>query len=310
MEIFVSLDLNKAQIQRLREIAGMDQVHVTGLCQDGEPPALEFLRCEIAFGNPPPEWLATAPSLRWVQLESTGFGEYASIDWSAAGNRPIFTNLAGFFAEAVAETCLAGILALYRGLDECVSLKEQKEWKGDALRLRIRTILGAKVVLFGFGSINRRLAELLRPFDCEIAKFDSQWKPKELDIVLANADIVICAAPDTLGTRQAFCAARLARIPRCAVFANFGRGSVVDEAALAQFLAVGKIGGAVIDVTNDEPLPPEHPFWECPNLILTQHSGGGTADELDRKLDLFAANLERFRAGEPLTGIVDFTRGY
>ena len=75
-------------------------------------------------------------------------------------------------------------------------------------------------------------------------------------------------------------------------------------------LLPGAWGGAVIDVTLDEPLPDDHPFWICPNTIITQHSGGGTMDEIDRKIDVFAANLTRYRNGEPLVGTVDFSRGY
>ena len=102
----------------------------------------------------------------------------------------------------------------------------------------------------------------------------------------------------------------LDRLPAAAIFCNFGRGSILDEDALADALDAGRLSGAVIDVTRQEPLPPDHRFWTTPKLILTQHSGGGTADELDRKIDLFLANLARFRAGAPLEGVVDFSRGY
>jgi phosphoglycerate dehydrogenase-like enzyme len=91
---------------------------------------------------------------------------------------------------------------------------------------------------------------------------------------------------------------------------NFGRGSLVDESALADALDSGAIGGAVIDVTQDEPLSPDHRFWRCRNMLLTQHTGGGSSDEVDRKIDLFIANLERFRAGEAPLSLVDFKRGY
>ena len=310
MEIFVLLDLIPAQIRHLQDIADSDTVHFAGLLRDGQPLHPAFRRCEIAFGNPPPEWLAAAPELRWVQLESTGFGEYASLEWIAAGRRPVFTNLAGFFAEAVAETCLAGILALYRGMDTCASLKETKTWLGEALRPRLRTLAGRNVILFGFGAINRRMAELLQPFDCEIATFHSDWKAAILDDALANADIVVCAAPDAPGTRRVFDRARLSRMPGSALFVNVGRGSIVDEGALAGHLGEGRISGAVIDVTDEEPLAHDHPFWDCPNLILTQHTAGGTEDEIDRKLQVFVANLERFRSGRPLAGIVDFKKGY
>ena len=310
MEIFVALDLTPAQIRLLNEIAAPDTVHACGLIRDDHQLHPAFRSCEVVFGNPPPDWFSSAPQLRWVQLESTGFGEYAPLDRTDAGHRPVFTNLAGFFAEPVAETCLAGILALFRGTDECAKLKKSRTWLGEALRPRLRTLKGSKVVLFGFGAINRRMAELLQPFDCEITAFRSDWRAEMLDDALANAEIVVCSTPDTPGTRRVFDRERLGRMPESALFVNVGRGSVVDEGALADHLGEGRISGAVIDVTDEEPLAPDHPFWDCPNLILTQHTGGGMENEIDRKLKVFAANLERFRSGRPLAGIVDFGRGY
>ena len=107
-----------------------------------------------------------------------------------------------------------------------------------------------------------------------------------------------------------FDAARLSRFKPTALFVNVGRGSVVAEDALAERLHAGRLAGAVIDVTVREPLPQDHPFWTCPNLILTQHSGGGTEDEIDRVIDVFAGNLARYREGKPLAGVVDFEKGY
>ena len=95
-----------------------------------------------------------------------------------------------------------------------------------------------------------------------------------------------------------------------AVFANFGRGTIVEEAALLSALRGGRLGGAVLDVTQEEPLPSHHPFWNCPNTILTQHSGGGSHDEIDGKIDVFLENFNRYRRGETLAGIVDMTKGY
>ena len=309
MDIFASIDLTPALVRRLKDFADPDTVHFASSSQDGQSVHPAFSQCEIAFGNPPPEWFAAAPNLRWVQLESTGIDQYASLE-TTGKRQPVFTNLAGFFAKAAAETCLAGILALYRGMDACTNSKETKTWLGNALRSRLRTLTGKRVTMFGFGAINRRLAELLHPFDCEITAFRSDWKVENLDDALNNADIVVCAAPDTPGIRRVFDRTRLARMRDSALFVNVGRGSAVDEGALARLLAQGRIGGAVIDVTDDEPLASDHPLWDCPNLILTQHTAGGTDDELDRKLQAFADNLERYRSGEPLAGIVDFERGY
>lgn len=220
------------------------------------------------------------------------------------------TNLAGFFADPVAESALAGILALCRGIDRLVRLQDRAEWQGDAIRPTLRRLSGARVVLFGFGAINRRLADLLTPFGCIITALARGWTDDSVATALSQADIVVSTVPATPQTSDFFTAARFAQMPPGAVFCNFGRGSAVDEAALDSALRSGHLGGAVIDVTREEPLAPSHPFWSCPNLMLTQHSGGGTSDEIDRKIDHFLANLALYRTGRPLVGRVDFARGY
>lgn len=310
MEIFISISMTEEQVTRLRDVAGSDLLHFFGEVAADAPVEPPFTRCEVAFGNLPASWLTGTAALRWMQLESVGFGEYAELNWNELGKRVTLTNLAGFFAEPVAESALAGILALYRGLDRLIDLQRNRVWQGDALRPEMRILKGATVVLFGYGSINRRLEELLGPFGCVILPFGSAWQTDALDKALSTADIVVSTVPETPTTRGIFSRERLAILSEDALFLNFGRGSVVDEEALADALTAHRLGGAVIDVTHSEPLPRDHVFWACPNTIVTQHSGGGTMDEIDRKIDVFAANLARFRKGERLSGTVDFSKGY
>jgi len=294
--------LSNDQQLRLRQEAGDWDVRF-------QDPA-EASDCPVVFGNPEPAVVAANRALRWLQLESVGFGEYASLDLSRPHGMVQITNLAGFFADPVAETALAGLLALGRGIDRLAVLQQRTEWVGDPFREDLKLLKGASVLLFGYGAINRRLGELLSPFGCKIKRFASDWTIETLDTALAKADIVVATAPDTPRTRGLFDQARLARLKPGAFFCNFGRGSLVDETALAEQLQSGQLGGAVIDVTEDEPLPSNHLFWQCPNTIVTQHSAGGTSDELDRKIDVFLDNLVRYRAGDPLSGLVDFAKGY
>ncbi len=294
--------LSSEQQSRLQQGAGDWDVRF-------QDPA-EACNCAVVFGNPEPDVVAANPALRWMQLESVGFGEYAELDLSRAEGAVQITNLAGFFADPVAETALAGILALGRGIDRLAVLQQQAEWVGDPLREDLRLLKGASVLLFGYGAINQRVAELLGPFGCRIDHLASGWTEEVLDAALVDVDILIATAPETPKTRGLFDQRRLTRMKPGAVFCNFGRGSLLDEAALAEALEAGQLGGAVIDVTQDEPLPADHAFWRCPNTIVTQHSGGGTVDELDRKIDVFLDNLTRYRAGEPLGGLVDFAKGY
>jgi glyoxylate/hydroxypyruvate reductase A len=302
MEIAVCATFSQEQLARLKRGAG--DLPVKLFAEDAA------CDCEIVFGNPEASIVSANQKLRWIQLESVGFGEYLGLDWTRPEGRVAVTNLAGFFADPVAETALAGILALYRGIDVLLRFQSERRWVGDPLRTRLRSLKGATAVLVGHGAINQRLAELLAPFGCSITPITRSSPASVLDEALAHADLVVCTVPDTAGTRGMFDAARLARIPAAAVFCNFGRGSILDEDALADALDAGRLSGAVIDVTRQEPLSAGHRLWTTPNLILTQHSGGGTADELDRKIDLFLANLARFRAGTPLEGVVDFSRGY
>jgi phosphoglycerate dehydrogenase-like enzyme len=294
------VELSPAQTSRLRAGLGAAELVESN----------DVVGCDVAFGNPEVDALIGAKSLRWVQLESVGFGEYLNLDWDKLSQRLTLTNLAGFFADPVAETALAGLLAMARGIDDLLHLQATTTWEGDPVRARLRSLSGNHVVMVGFGAINQRLAALLAPFNCQITPVRKATPLDELDRALATADIVVCSAPDTLATRGMFDASRLALLPGHAVFANFGRGSIVNEAALADALNSGQIGGALLDVTVEEPLPTSHPFWHCPNTILTQHSGGGTADELDRKIDVFLSNFARFINGETLVGIVDMKRGY
>ena len=310
MKIFACLPLTAAQLGRLITGAGAAEILYHPDVELDSAARAAFEASEITFGNPLATWIGPAARTRWVQLESVGFGEYAGLDWSALGGIPVMTNLAGFFSEPVAESILAGLLSHCRGLGRLRSLQDQRQWQGGAIRATLTTLTGARVVLLGRGDINRRVVELLEPFHCQMVEFGRGFDPAMLDVALAKADIVICCVPHTPQTSGLFHRRRIGMIKPGALFVNFGRGSLVDEEALAEALEAGDLGGAVIDVTKEEPLPGDHRFWSAPNMLLTQHSGGGTADENDRKINVFLANLGRYRLDEPLLHQIDFSRGY
>ena len=305
MKIYVSFDHDPADRPRI-DATGEDIVYGPA---SGEVPAA-LGEAEVVFGNIAPEWLAHASALRWMQLESVGFGQYPAVLAGEVGGRVTLTNLAGFFDDPVAESALAGILALLRGIDRSVLLKEAEAWEGDDMRPGFGLLSGARVVIFGHGAIGRRLGTLLGAFGCTLDTFGSDWTAEALDAALAKADVVVAIAPHTPLTAGAFDAARIARMKLGAIFANLGRGSLLDEDAMAAALSDGRLGGAVLDVTAEEPLPKGHVFWRTPRLILTQHSAGGFREERTKKVDVFLANLERYRRGEPLVGVADIARGY
>lgn len=308
MKIFVCIALTVQQLERLQSsLTGAELYYHPTTDADAHR---AIAGCETAFGNPPADWIAEAKRLRWIQLESVGFGEYIGLDWPKLGKRLGISNLAGFFSEPVAESILAGILCHYRGSAELALHQSRKHWVGDALRPKLRRLHGAEVVLLGMGNINQRVNELLEPFGCKVTGFGRNWTSTTLDASLETADITICTVPQTNETQGLFDHSRIGRLKRGSLFVNAGRGSLVDENALADALESGALGGAVLDVTQEEPLPADHRLWTCPNILLTQHTAGGTGDEVDRKIDVFLENLVRLRRGEQPASVIDFRRGY
>jgi glyoxylate/hydroxypyruvate reductase len=276
----------------------------------------KFLQSEIAFGNVPSAWLKETSQLQWMQLESTGFGEYLWLNNSPLREKIIITNLKGMFGIPVAESAVAGILALYRGIDQLSLLKLANEWMDSSLRPYLSTLHRRKVLIAGGGAIGLHIKQILTGFQCQVTVMGKSsggadiYSAKEFDALLPETDIVVSALPETEETINFFSKERLTLLKTGAVFVNVGRGSVVDENALAEALQTGKLGGSVLDVTVKEPLPVDHPFWNCPNTILTQHTGGGSDDELLQKVYVFLDNLERYQKGKTLKNIINLEKGY
>jgi len=311
MRIFANLEFDQEQRERLTAGTVGDEVYF------GDPERFTaqdkhaFVLSEVAFGWCPPELLALAGQLRWFQLDSVGYEQYSSLDWEVLARTLIVTNLRGFFSVPVAETAIAGVLALYRGIDRLIDLKPNQTWRPLEMRSQLRTLEGTAALLVGYGAIGRALAQRLHAFQCAFRTFGRNAHSAdfstlaELDENLPDADIVFLSLPHTPETIGMFDRRRLGLLRQGAVLVNVGRGSVLDELALADALKAGRIMGAVIDVTQAEPLPRGHVFWTIPNLLLTQHTGGGFAAELDRKIDLFLDNLHRYRESVALENVVN-----
>ena len=268
-----------------------------------------FADCEIAFGNIPAGWITKSTRLKWLQLESVGYEPYHAI-LPEFRQRGVITNLHGFFGQPVAESALAGILSLKRGIDKLTMLKAQKRWSGNALRPTLTLLSGADALIAGGGSIGQSIRKLLSVFDVQTVVYDISpdvgdiHTPEDFDKALPDADIVISCLPETESTKFFFNKRRFSLMRPSAIFVNVGRGGVVDEAVLIRWLNEKRIAGAVLDVTLAEPLPPEHALWDCPDTIVTQHTGGGSEKELTGKVGIFLDNLERYICGKPLTKIV------
>lgn len=274
-----------------------------------------FSQAEVAFGYCAPGWVEESTALRWLQLQGVGFDPYLSLDWETLEQRLQLTNLRGG-SQSVAETCVAGILAFTRGIKTAVELRPKHNWCKLELRQAIRSLDGARVLILGSGTIGIAIRQLLIPFGCEVQLYGRRAEASEitglteLEAALPRADIVCSVLPETEETKNLLNADRIGLLgPEC-LFVNAGRGSVVEESVLVEALQEKSIGGSVLDVTRAEPLPDNHPLWECDNVNLTQHSAGGSNDEIDRGIRFFLENLERYRSGQLLLNPVNWGRGY
>lgn len=268
---------------------------------------------DIAFGQPAVEDCLRHRGLRWIELSTAGYTRYDTEEFKEAlrARGTVMTNASGVFADSCAQHVLAMMLGLARQLPQ--SLRDQytdHSWHYTERRYDSRLLTGQTVLLLGFGAIGRRLAELLAPFQTKVLALRRQIRseravrviPAEaISSALAEADHVVNILPENEATRGFVNARRLSCCKRGARFYNVGRGPTVDQNALLEALQSGRLGAAYLDVTDPEPLPPEHPLWTAPNCFITPHTAGGRHDQDDALVEHFLANLAAFQRGTPMT---------
>jgi len=270
-------------------------------------------RADVVFGFDVPFDLAdTAPRLRWVQGIGSGYEHI----WGAGLDRDgiVVTNAVGVSAAPMAEFVLGRILQLWKRFPEIEDVARRHEWRPTFGRMLAGSTLG----IIGLGAIGRALAERADALGMRVVASRRSWQPgmtaphvdtlygpDDLPALLVESDAVVLCAPSTPETRRMIDADALAAMQSGAVFVNVGRGTMVDEAALIDALERGHLGAAVLDVTSEEPLPPDHPLWDAPNVFISAHCSATSAGYVERVLAVFLDNLARYVAGEPLRNVVD-----
>jgi phosphoglycerate dehydrogenase-like enzyme len=269
--------------------------------------------CELWLGQPDllAELLRAGFTPRWLQ------STWAGITPLLAAELPrdyCLTRAVGIFGQLMAEYLLTYMLAHERQLLERQASQQARHWDGRAAQ----GLAGRRVVLVGVGEIGSEVAQLFSAFKLQLfgvasrpreqAPFQSVQGLAQLQQLAAQADYLINLLPDTPTTHNLFDAQLFAQLPAHALFINAGRGAAVVDTDLVSALRSGALGAAVIDVCRQEPLPTSHAFWTAPRLMLTGHSAAATLPA--PMVELFVHNLRALRAGTPLRGQVDFTRGY
>ena len=287
------------------------------LIEQARLPNLEIVteptKCEIILGEPRllREVLSNIPNLKWMQ--SMYAGVESLID-PALRQDYTLTNARGVFGRLMSEYVFGYLLAHEKKIFE--RYKSQQNTKYD--RFESGTLRGKTLGLLGVGSIGAHLAGMAKNFGMTVHGFtrvsetsknvDKYYHGDNILEFTNGLNYLVCILPRTEGTNKIVDANLLNALPSHAIFINVGRGNAVDESALVEALTKGRIAGAVLDVTETEPLPEDHPFWTTPNLLLTFHTSAISYPEDITKL--FIENYLLYIEGKPLKYRVDFERGY
>jgi phosphoglycerate dehydrogenase-like enzyme len=235
-----------------------------------------------------------------------------------------FTNAAGAYGTAISEHLITMALMLQRHMAGYIENAKKREWKYLG---KVRSVHGSTVTIAGLGDIGSCLAEKMHAMgaDIKVITRKERWgfpsyiseaclssNTAQTDRILSMADIIALCMPHTPETINFISAERIKKLKPGVIILNAGRGSAIDEEALADGLESGHIGGAGLDVTAVEPLPASSRLWGCPNIIITPHVSGGSSLDYTFELifDKFIKYLGDYINGRPFAAAVDKTAGY
>lgn len=255
------------------------------------------------------EWLRSVPHLEWIQIGSAGVDVPIFGELQARGVR--LSNSAGDMAETIAQTAITGLLMLGRGFPRWLDAQRRHTWEKRGHSEGPRDLRGQTILIVGFGSIGCEIGRLAQAIGLQVVGVrrsplqegdyaDEWYPPSELPSLYPRADWLAVSCPLTEETRGIIDAAAIAALPRGARILNVSRGPTIDEPAMIEALRSGHLGGAYLDVFWEEPLPPEAPFWDMPNVIVTPHNAAICCDNIARTDQRYLRNLERWMRGEPL----------
>lgn len=250
-----------------------------------------------------------APKLQWLHVFNAGVDHPIYTEMIQRGVR--LTTSAGTTAVPIAQTAIAGLLMLARNFPRWLAAQRERRWDPARTPDFPRDLAGQTMVILGLGSIGSEIARLAQALGLKVIgvrrsamkpgdPVDELHPPQKLAELLPRADWLVIASPLTVDTRGLVDAAMLAKLPRGARLINIGRGEIVSEAAMVEALRSGRLGGAYLDVFEQEPLPPESPLWDLPNVLVSPHNSAAASGNDERVFQLFLANLGRWHAKQTL----------
>ena len=290
--------------QALADLVGtVDGVRTLVWDGSGAPPELaaevRFLVPPYTTGAPDEQALSALPGVEVVQLLSAGYDR-----WATACPAATICNGRGVHGSSTAELAIAGLLMTWRDLPDLLDQQRSGVWRP----LGRSGAQGKRVLVVGAGDVGTTVASVMRALGSEVTVVGRRAREgvraaAELPALVGRQDAVVLAAPLTDRTRGLVDAALLARMADGAVLVNVARGEIVVTDDLLVELVAGRLR-AVLDVTDPEPLTPDHPLWRAPGTVITPHVGGGTDGWQERAAVLVRGQLGRVVRGEPLTQVV------
>ena len=275
----------------------------------------DIAEADAAFGVIPPEVLAAARRLRWLQAPQAAppAGFYYP---ELVAHPVVVTNFREIFNDHIGAHIMAFVLAFARDFHTYLPQQMRRQYQARPLDTGIRHLPEATALILGVGGIGSEAARLCKAFGMRVIGVDARrsdrpegvdelHEPGQLDALLPQAEFVIMTIPHTPATEGLMDRARLRRMKPTAFLINIGRGMTVRLDDLVAALRAGEIAGAGLDVFEIEPLPSDHPLWSAPNVLITPHTAGYGPYLDDRRLDILLDNCRRFAAGEPLRNVVD-----
>ncbi len=314
------------------DITQLTDAHRSRIAWAAEARGYEFRFCEdeasALAGAANAEILLTAStklsraakSLKWLCVPSAGVEPYLP-DEVYGNPGAVLTNSSGAYGVTIAEHIVMVTLQMMRRQPEYAAVVAQRRWQRN---LPMRSIKNSRVTLLGTGDIGTEAAKRLAAFGPASITgvnrsgkrsgkaFDRVVPTSELDRVLPDTDLLVMALPGTADTANLMDARRLALLPDTAYLVNVGRGSTLDQESLVQMLVSGRLAGAALDVFKTEPIPQNDPLWSCPRLVLTPHVAGDMALPwtVDRIVEMFIEDFERYCEGKPMLRTVNRKKGY
>jgi len=305
-------DLTRQWARRLREaVPGMNLI----AAEDTDTAAAAIPTADAAFGTLPPDLLAEAQRLRWLQAPQAAppAGYYYP---ELVAHTLTVTNFREIYNDHISAHILAFVLAFARGFQVFIPQQLRREWKKSPEDQGVVPLPGATALIVGLGGIGTETARLLAAFGMQVLAVDARrtdkpecvaelHPPGALDAMLPRADFVILTVPHTPATEGFFNRARFRLMKPTAFFINIGRGMTTRLDDLVAALDAGEIAGAGLDVYEREPLPADHPLWGMANVLLTPHMAGYGPHLNERRFQITLDNCRAFAEGRTLRNVVD-----